>query len=133
MAFTGPAEDQFAIRALIDRYADAVFRRDGDDWGACWADDGDWHLMGTQVTGRPAIVRLWLQAMAGFAFVAFFSQPGSIVVEGDGATGTVYTHEVLETLDGKISRPVGQYLDRYVKREGAWLFAERRYTLLKEG
>jgi hypothetical protein len=34
MAITGPIEDQLAIRALHDNYADAVFRRDAADWGA---------------------------------------------------------------------------------------------------
>ena len=39
MSITGPIEDQLAIRALHDNYADAVFRRDAADWGALWADD----------------------------------------------------------------------------------------------
>jgi uncharacterized protein (TIGR02246 family) len=126
--FSGPAEDVAAIRALHDCYADAVNRRDGAAWGALWAEDAVWDLMGTRVEGRAAITGLWTQAMAGFTFVGFFSQPGAIVVSGDRAEGRVWTHELLEGADGE-RRPLGRYDDLYVKRDGAWLFAERRFSL----
>lgn len=131
MAFSGPFEDQLAIRLLVESYSDAVFRRDADDWGACWAEDSHWFLMGTMVSGKDAIVALWKQAMDGFEFVAFFSQMGSLKIEGDRATGRVWTHEVLEARDGAISRPIGRYDDAYVRLGDGWRFAERRYTLLK--
>jgi uncharacterized protein (TIGR02246 family) len=131
MGFSGPIEDQLAIRTLHDSYADAVFRRDAAAWGANWAEDGRWHLMGTTVEGRDSIVALWNGAMGGFAFVAFFSQCAAIEIDGDTATGRVFTHEVLEGSDGTLSRPVGRYDDHYVKRDGRWLYQERRYTLLK--
>jgi ketosteroid isomerase-like protein len=131
MSFLGPIEDQLAIRALHDGYADAVFRRDAADWGSNWAEDGRWDLMGTTVEGRDAIVTLWNGAMGGFTFVAFFSQCAAIEIDGDSATGRVFTHEVLETVEGTMSRPVGRYDDHYVKRGGRWLYQERRYNLLK--
>lgn len=126
--FSGPAEDVAAIRALHDRYADAVNRRDAGAWGALWAEDAVWDLMGTRVEGRAAIVGLWSQAMAGFAFVGFFSQVGAVAVSGERAEGRIWTHEVLENTEGE-RRPVGRYDDHYVKRDGAWLFAERRFSL----
>jgi ketosteroid isomerase-like protein len=131
MGFSGPIEDQLAIRSLHDSYADAVFRREAGAWGDNWAEDGRWHLMGTIVEGRDAIVTLWNGAMGGFTFVAFFSQCAAIEIDGDTATGRVFTHEVLEGNDGTLSRPVGRYDDHYVKRDGRWLYQERRYTLLK--
>jgi uncharacterized protein (TIGR02246 family) len=126
--FSGPLEDVAAIRALHDRYADAVNRRDADSWGALWAEDAVWDLMGTRVEGRAAIVGLWQGAMAGFSFVGFFSQVGAAAVAGDRAEGRVWTHEVLENADGE-RRPLGRYDDVYVKRGGEWLFAERRFSL----
>jgi ketosteroid isomerase-like protein len=131
MGFSGPIEDQLAIRVLHDSYADAVFRRDAAAWGGNWAEDGRWHLMGTTVEGRDSIVALWNGAMGGFAFVAFFSQCAAIEIEGDTATGRVFTHEVLEGSDGTLSRPVGRYDDHYVKQNGRWFYQERRYSLLK--
>ena len=131
MAFVGPWQDQLAIRALNESYAEAVFRRDAQGWGNCWAADANWHLMGNTFTGRTDIVAAWEGAMAGFPFAAFFVQPGSLRVEGDGASGTVYTHEVLENQSGETLRPVGRYEDRYIRESGRWLFSERRYTMLK--
>lgn len=131
MAITGPIEDQLAIRALHERYADAVFRRDAADWGALWADDAKWDLAGMKVEGKDAIVNLWNGAMGTFAFVAFFSQVGALEIEGDTATGRVYTSEVLEDLQGNVARTVGRYEDRYVKRGGQWLYHSRNFTSLK--
>ncbi len=126
--FSGPADDLAAIRALHDRYADAVNRNDPAAWGALWAEDAVWELMGMRVEGRPAILGLWTQAMAGFSFVGFFSQPGAIAVAGDGAEGRVWTHEVLDGPEGE-RRPLGRYDDVYVKRGGEWLYAERRFNM----
>jgi uncharacterized protein (TIGR02246 family) len=130
--FRGASEDQLAIRALIDSYTDAVFRRDPQDWGATWTEDALWNLAGTEVRGRDAIVGLWTQAMAGFPFVAFFAQIGHIAIDGDRATGRVYTHEYLELADGSVSRPIGQYLDVYTRTADGWRFAERHFSILKE-
>lgn len=131
MQFSGSCEDQLAIRALNDAYCDAVFRRDAEAWGANWAEDARWELMGQTVAGRAAIVALWTGAMAGFSFVAFFAQIGALCIDGDRAEGRVYTHELLEHGDGSLTRPVGRYDDIYVRKDGRWLFLERRYTFLK--
>ena len=131
MPFTGPLESQIAIRALVESYSDAVFRRDAGDWGTCWAEDARWSLMGTSVTGRDAIVEMWVAAMETFAFVGFFSQLGSLEIEGDRATGRVWTHELLEDREGKITRPAGRYDDEYVRNSDGWRFASRSYTMLK--
>jgi hypothetical protein len=69
--------------------------------------------------------------MGGFAFVAFFCHPASIEIDGDHATGRAFTHEVLETQEGEIRRPVGRYDDIYVKIDGRWLYQERIYAMLK--
>jgi uncharacterized protein (TIGR02246 family) len=132
MGFSGPVDDQLAIRAMHDSYADAVFRRDADQWGSNWAEDGRWHLMGTMVEGRETIVTMWNGAMGGFNFVAFFSQVAAIEIDGDTAKGRVFTHEVLETPDGSIRRPIGRYDDLYIKRDGRWYYQERIYAMLKD-
>lgn len=126
--FEGPADDLRAIRDLQDSYADAVQRADAAAWGALWAEDARWDLMGTVVEGRAAIVALWQQAMAGFSFVGFFSQPGAIHVAGDRAQARFWTHELLVGPEGE-RRPLGRYDDVCVRCEGRWLFLERRFTL----
>jgi uncharacterized protein (TIGR02246 family) len=124
--------DADAIRALNDAYVDAVNRRDADDWGALWAEDAVWDLMGTKVEGREAIVALWQQAMAGYEFVGFFGQTGPVMVSGDRAEARVWTHEVLVPVGGEERRPLGRYDDSYVKRDGRWFFATRRFQLRRE-
>ena len=131
MAITGPIEYQLAIRALHDSYADAVIRRDAADWGALWADDAKWDLMGTPVDGKAAIVGLWSGAMSTFAFVGFFSQTGTIEITGDTGTGRLYTNEVLEALEGNLRRTVGRYEDTYVRNDGHWLYQSRSFAILK--
>ena len=44
MGFTGPIDDQLAIRTLNDSYCDAVFRRDAKDWGENWTVNACWKL-----------------------------------------------------------------------------------------
>jgi uncharacterized protein (TIGR02246 family) len=131
MAFAGPLEDRIAIRSLNESYADAVFRRDAAAWAATWAEDAAWNLMGMSVTGRDAILQLWLGAMANYPFAGFFVQPGSLAVTGDVAEGVVYTQEVLEKTDGTIVRPIGCYHDVYVRHDGQWLFQRRSFEMLK--
>jgi uncharacterized protein (TIGR02246 family) len=132
MSIDGAADDQIGIRALIDTYADAVFRRDAAAWGATWDQDAEWTLFGMRVRGREAIVAAWEQAMAAFPFAAFFCQLGALTVEGDQAHGRSYTNEILTTADGGVRRVVGGYQDRFIKRDGRWLFAARDFSPLLE-
>lgn len=131
MGFIGPLEDQIAIRSLHETYADAVFRRDTQQWKNCWAEDSIWDLMGHIVEGRDAIVQMWEGAMAGFAFVGFFSQVGEIIIDGNTATGRVFTHEFLENTDGSERRPVGRYDDHYIKQNDQWLYQKRIFQVLR--
>ena len=55
MSYEGPTEDRLAIRERIEAYADAVFRRDAEDWISNWAEDAVWRLPGVDVAGRDNI------------------------------------------------------------------------------
>ena len=64
---TSPHTDREQVEELVHRYADAVVRRDADQWGSCWTHDARWVLGPTRdVVGRPAIVELWTKAMGTF-------------------------------------------------------------------
>ncbi|MBI1186036.1 MAG: SgcJ/EcaC family oxidoreductase [Alphaproteobacteria bacterium] len=123
-------DDRLAIRELHEAYADAVFRADADAWGALWAHDGAWTLMGQTVHGRDAIVALWTQAMSAFEVAAFYVQPGVITIDGDYASGRCWTQEVLKAKGGGVRRIAGGYDDAFVRRDGIWLFARRAYRVL---
>ncbi|PZQ56623.1 MAG: nuclear transport factor 2 family protein [Novosphingobium pentaromativorans] len=130
MFFAGPFEDRLAIRELLETYADAVTRRDAQDWGATWAEDAEWSLpdypeLGT-TRGRPAIVAMWLEAMKAYPGIMFEAWPGAIAVSGDSATMRSYTSEVYDQ-DGVTMRDRGVYEDTCVKIGGRWLFKSRSF------
>ena len=131
MAFVGPIEDRLAIRERIDAYCDAVFRRDADDWIACWAPDAVWKLPSMEVSGHEAMRPAWIGAMSAYKFTGFFGNPGHIVVDGDTAEARTYTTEHLEKTDGSFMRIYGAYDDKLVKLDGAWVFASRAYNVLR--
>lgn len=126
----GDLADRLAIRERIEAYGDAVFRRNADDWAACWAETAEWDLLGAVAHGRAAIRAQWEGAMAGFSSVVFLSVVGAIAVEGDRATARVYTEEVLVDLAGAARKVWGAYDDILVRHGGAWLFQRRAYRIL---
>jgi len=130
MAFTGPMEDRLAIRELLENYADAVFRADGENWAMLWAEEGVWELMGSEIHGRKSIQATWQKLMSGLSMAAFFSNPGALSIMGDQAMGRCYTTEVLQEKSGSTRRIIGVYEDSFVKRDGNWLFARRKYRVL---
>jgi len=127
------AEDKFDIQMLAQRYADAVMRHDADDWSACWARDGEWHLREQPIRGRAAIRAAWEAAMAGYPFAVFLVQPSIIELLGDAATSRSYVTEILRTTDGRSFRVYGCYNDEVIREEGEWRFKSRRYSRLYQG
>jgi len=132
MSYSGPLEDRIAIRELVETYSDAVFRRDADAWGQTWTQDATWNLMGQEVSGREAIVQMWLGAMDMFEFVAFHALPGAIEVNADRATARVYVSEVLKPKGASVRRVEGEYIDELVKTEGRWQFSKRVYRVVMD-
>ena len=58
--------------------------------------------------GKDAIVELWVNAMAGFPFVAQLIQNGTTEINGDTATGRWYIVEHIQTTEkDSDGNPVG--------------------------
>lgn len=119
-----------AINALIARYSDGVNRRDAASWAQCWAPDAVWRLRGRDITGRDAILAAWQQAMGSFDKVWFTAFAGMIDLApgGDAAQVLTHTFEYLYPQGGTARLQSGIYEDRIVRRDGAWVFAERSFT-----
>lgn len=131
MAFTGPLEDRQLIQELNACYGDAVSRRDKNGFAATWAEDGKWKLPWLdEIAGRDAIVEVWLGQMANYPFHNFSFYMGAIEVDGDRATGRVWTSELVENIRGQSGRVTGRYDDEYVRRDGRWLYARKVFTPL---
>jgi ketosteroid isomerase-like protein len=122
------------IPALVHCYADAVCRRDADQWASCWADDGVWVLDAERrVHGRGPIVAQWTTEMAKYQAVIQLVANGDASVDGDQATGRWYIHEYNRRANGSSAILVAYYDDVYGRIGDGWLFARRELTRLYQG
>ena len=132
MGFQGTLEDRQLIRERIDTYADAAFRKDREAWLANWCEECVWKVFGAEVRGKEAMREQWATIWTIFEHMAFFTQLGSIDVDGDRATVRSYCREILRRKDGGVSKIIGAYDDELVRENGAWLFARRDYQVLMD-
>ena len=117
-----------AIAELVHRYSDAVVYRDVDLWASTWAEDAVWKLgPGREVTGRKAIVELWLSAIGRFDAVVQNTVNGTVSLDGATGTGTGrwYIVEHFRRASGEAGILLAHYDDTYVCVDGTWLFASR--------
>ncbi|MFT6286284.1 MAG: ketosteroid isomerase-like protein [Alcanivorax sp.] len=126
-------EDELALRNLMGRYVDAVFRSDVDAWAATWAEDGCWNLVGTEVTGRANIVGLWQKMMAGFEFALMMPSSCQFEVAGDQAKGHYYLQEFTRDKEGETATLVSRYQDTYRRVDGNWFYQSRKYEIIYHG
>ena len=128
---TSPVDPQdfVGIQRLINRYADAVIHRNGDQWGSCWADDAVWDLGGGRlVEGKENILKLWFAAMGGMAAVVQHAHNGDASYDDatrQTATGRWAISERFLTANGDRGLLLAHYDDAYRKVGGEWLFTRR--------
>lgn len=123
---------RFAITDLTHRYADAVVRRDAEQWSSTWAPDAVWELgKGRRVEGRQAIVELWNSAMDGFHAVVQNVVNSTATLDDDAGTGSgrCYIMENYVRADDARGILLAYYDDLYTEVDGAWLFASRELII----
>ena len=129
-----PVADELAIRNVVARYADAVWRRDGEAWEATWAPEARWSLPGGhEVTGRAKIRAAWERAMSRYPTVVQLVHQGEVIVDGDSASGRWFLAERGTTIDGDPIDHVGTYDDIYVRTADGWRFASRHFEVVAVG
>ena len=117
-----------AIADLVHRYADAVVRRDPEQWGSTWAPDAVWDLgRGRRMEGRDAIREFWNAAMDGFQAVVQNVVNGAAELDEEAGTGTGrwYIMENFKRADGTPGILLAHYDDVYTRVDGEWLFTSR--------
>lgn len=126
------AEDLVLLRQLVDRYADAVDRRDTEAFGALFGDSGSLTLPplggGQPATLAGASVTTSLEPLA--VYERTFHHVGAAVfeVDGDSATGRVQcsAHHYERTHNGPIDLVMYiVYQDEYRRSDPGWTFASR--------
>lgn len=117
-----------ALRQLIARYCDATIRADADECRSVWTADAVWDT-GERVQGREQIVAAWTKQRKRYDW--FVQSAPNAVFEVDEragtATGRVTVVEQYRRGKGSAGQDIGVYHDRYTRRDGTWLIAERRW------
>lgn len=128
--------DRLAIRELIDAYARCADRRDAVGQMALFTEDARFIVFldsrdptPSQEINRRADLAPVFENLNIYEATTHFNGQSTVVLDGDRATGESYclAHHV-SIADGKRSLMVAsiRYLDRFMKRDGRWLFSERR-------
>lgn len=126
----GELEDVLAIQDLVARWCDALNRGDFAGAASLFTDDGVWAPPGAAARGPAEIEALLGQLIGPLDVLVQYATNPLISVTGDEATGRWQVQEVGRSADGKTVTITGTYDDRLISRNGAWRFAERRFTLL---
>ena len=128
--------DRLAIRTLVDAYARCADRRDADGQKALFTEDahfvvymdGEGTEPSQELNGREALTPVFAD-LNRYAATTHFNGQSTIALDGDRATGESYClahHLFTEGDERKLMIASLRYHDRFVKRHGAWLFAERK-------
>ena len=133
---TTEATDRLAIRELVDAYAHCADRRDAEGQKALFTEgthflvymDGEGTEPTQELDGREALTPVFAD-LNRYEATTHFNGQSTIALDGNRATGESYClahHLFTEAGERKLMVASLRYLDTFVKREGAWLFAERK-------
>jgi ketosteroid isomerase-like protein len=138
LSASGALGDHDAITMLIARFDDAVNRRDVAEFGRLWAEDAIWEIgdpFPLRVQARDRIIGTWTGMVANTEWLFRGSFVGVVNIEGETANGRwpcveTGTFKATGSTPAKGYDNRALYEDRYVKQDGIWLFAHRRYLYL---
>jgi hypothetical protein len=131
------AADRLAIRELVEAYAHCADRRDAKGQMALFTTDTHFVVYmnandpkpSQDLHTREALAPVFAELNKYAATTHFVGQSTISTLAADRASGEAYTLAHHVTVDGGTRRLMLaslRYLDTFVKRDGAWLFAERR-------
>ena len=127
------------IQHQLNRYTDAVNRRDWQAFASVYAKDAIWEGLGDLVMrfeGRDAITLGFLEIIEPMSMFVQMNGPALIDVDGDRASARSTIHELGDVpAQGTRFELYGRYEDELVRHNGVWLFQSRRFVRLirKEG
>lgn len=81
------------------------------------------------LVGREEILPGGERLQSQWDFFVQTTHPGTILLDGDTATGRAYLQELARTLDGRQGLNYAAHHDRYQRTGEGWRFAERRYEV----
>ena len=131
------AADRLAIRELVEAYAHCADRRDANGQMSLFTEDSHFVVYmnakdptpSVELHSREALAPVFADLNKYDATTHFLGQSTIFTLTGERATGEAYCLAHHVTVDGgkrRLMLASLRYLDKYVKMDGAWLFAERR-------
>jgi ketosteroid isomerase-like protein len=133
----GEAADRLAIRELVEAYAHCADRRDARGQMALFTEDTHFVVYmnakdpkpSQELHSRAALAPVFDDLNKYAATMHFVGQSTILSLAGDRATGEAYTLAHHLTVDGAkrgLMIAALRYADAFVKKDGTWLFSERR-------
>ncbi|HEX3866715.1 MAG TPA: nuclear transport factor 2 family protein [Gemmatimonadaceae bacterium] len=130
------AADRLAIRELVEAYAHCADRRDAKGQMALFTEDAHFVVFvdakdpkpTQELHSRGALAPVFADLNQYAATMHFLGQSTILSLSGDHAIGEVYCmphHLKVEGTKRTLMIAALRYTDTYVKRDGAWLYAER--------
>jgi len=120
------------IQHQLNRYTDAVNRRDWRAFASVYARDAIWEGLGDLVMrfeGRDAITLGFLEIIEPMSMFVQMNAPAVIEVHGDRASAWSTIHELGDVpAQGTRFELYGRYEDELVRHKGEWLFRHRRFA-----
>jgi hypothetical protein len=131
------AADRLAIRELVEAYAHCADRRDAKGQMALFTADTHFVVYmnakdptpSQELHSREALAPVFDDLNKYAATQHFVGQSTILALTRDGATGEAYTMAHHLTIDGgkrRLMIAALRYGDTFAKKDGTWLFAERR-------
>jgi ketosteroid isomerase-like protein len=123
--------DRVEIEALRGEFTDAGMTHDYDRFASLFTEDGVWRIPGggIEFVGPPDIRAGIERLQAYWDYFVQTAHPGTIVLDGDTATGRAYIAEFGRFRDGDSHQNYSIYHDRYRRTPDGWKFAERSYEV----
>ena len=120
-----------AIQNQINRYTDAVNRRDWSVFPTIYAEDATWEAVGLNLRfeGLKAITQGLSEIVEAMTVFVQMNSPAVIEVHGDHALARSTIHELWDVpAEGARTDIYGRYEDELVKVTADWMFQSRRFV-----
>jgi uncharacterized protein (TIGR02246 family) len=122
--------DQAALRHLAELYARAVDRRDSELFLSLFTEDAVLESHASTWEGREQLAGIPVRLRTRYQMTLHTVLNQEVTIDGDRAEGETCSiaYHLFPPKDGKQERldMTIRYQDRFVRRNGEWLFARRR-------
>ncbi|MGW2291352.1 nuclear transport factor 2 family protein [Streptomyces phaeochromogenes] len=123
--------DRVEIEALRGEFTDAAMMRDRPRMASLFTPDGALRMpnIPVELVGREEIRAGGERLQSPWDFFVQTTHPGTILLDGDTATGRAYIQELARALDGRQGLNYAIYHDSYQRTAEGWKFTERVYEV----